>query len=250
MKRLLTVLAIVAKLFLSATPALALQTLPVLDPNRTVAIDAPIMPNSLGGINDALLTMAAKSKAPVNVILDTPGGSVYEGYKFLRHLKQLKADGIKVRCIVSGNAMSMGMMILLECSERYAVEGALVMWHFPRAGVQGSADELLKAAIEIKELELKGLARLKEVLPLTPEEVEERYYAEKIQEADTLHKETMGKFFVAVPEAIPGLLQVLKHPAVVHPKTMSLLDLLRGALGDKLNEPAKAPTVPSVPNKK
>lgn len=228
MPKILTKIFAIIALTLAGGVGAKTKTPPALDASRTVVIDTVILPGSLVGIGRHLLAAYYTDPTkPVDIILDTPGGSVMEGLDFIAVMKEIKSQGGIVRCTVANNAHSMGFTILTECSERYALTTAFVMWHFPRSGVGQplAADEFLKIGKSLKVMELELLNKLQKVIPLPAAVVKQRYYDEEFQSADTLDKETKGAFFTGVFEGIPGLLLIKAHaqtPRMEHPRSMGL----------------------------
>ena len=76
-----------------------------------------------------LLSFARKEKAPIFIIIDSPGGSVMAGARFIQAMDRAKAAGSDIHCIVEGMAASMAMHIFGNCSVRYAFETSFLLWH-------------------------------------------------------------------------------------------------------------------------
>lgn len=85
----------------------------------------------LGG---TLLTVALfdpNHKAPIDILIDSYGGNVEYGNDLIRGIDALKQAGFTVRCVNVGHAYSMGFMIMMHCSQRYAIPQAKWMFHYP-----------------------------------------------------------------------------------------------------------------------
>lgn len=109
-------------------------TTPTTEPLRRVVIDTVIQaPGILRKANE-LLELGAESSAPIDIVLNSPGGGVYGGLQFVNAMKAMKARGITLRCHVVGMAASMAFIIYNECDERYALPYALLLWHPVRVG--------------------------------------------------------------------------------------------------------------------
>ena len=78
----------------------------------------------------------------LNVRINTPGGSVFEGLAIATHLK---ARG-EVTTMIDALAASMGSIIFLAGSRRIMAPGTLLMIHNPSSGAWGEADDLRKEA--------------------------------------------------------------------------------------------------------
>lgn len=74
------------------------------------------------------------SKVPVtelDVEINSHGGLVDSGTSIAALFQFLEAHGVKVKCLVTGQASSAAFVILESCSERYAVSKATLMMHEP-----------------------------------------------------------------------------------------------------------------------
>jgi ATP-dependent protease ClpP protease subunit len=93
-------------------------------------------------IDDSGTTIAGRietmSKTPGNIdlIISSPGGSVYYGLKITNAIRIAKHRGVAVRCAVVDIAASMAMLILDQCSERYILHDASVLWHDAATGTR------------------------------------------------------------------------------------------------------------------
>lgn len=85
-----------------------------------------------------------RNAAPGNldVRINTPGGSVFEGLAIATHIKSRG----EVTTIVDGLAASMGSIIFLAGSRRVMAPGTLLMIHNPSSGAWGGSDDLRKEA--------------------------------------------------------------------------------------------------------
>lgn len=83
----------------------------------------------------------------VNLIelrINSPGGSVFEGYTIYNRLKQHKAE---VHAYIDGMAASIASLIMLSADKIFMGEAAQIMIHKPLAGVWGNSKDL-EAMIE------------------------------------------------------------------------------------------------------
>lgn len=122
------------KLILSiiVTGILAFQTVYAgpalnLNPRRTVKVVGPI--ENLRKQSAKILRLSEESKKPIYVLVNSFGGSVFAGIGFVQAIDRVKTRGVKVKCVVTGSAMSMATHILSACSHRYALPTSLIMWH-------------------------------------------------------------------------------------------------------------------------
>lgn len=146
---------------------------------RTIKISGPI--SDLEMEKDKLLEYANKSSEPVYIIIDSPGGSVLAGLRFVQIMDRAKAKGVDIRCIVEGMAASMAMHIFGNCSTRYAFETSLLLWHPAYMYIRGAPVTQQEAERIKKQLHLITALleeRLKKELNLPLEVYEEYYYNE------------------------------------------------------------------------
>jgi ATP-dependent protease ClpP protease subunit len=78
-------------------------------------------------LTDAML--GASTTAEITVIINSPGGSVVEGFDIISQIRVLQRAGIEVRGHVQGDAASMAAVILAACSTRTATSLSRLMWH-------------------------------------------------------------------------------------------------------------------------
>jgi ATP-dependent protease ClpP protease subunit len=67
-------------------------------------------------------------KKELYIIIDSAGGSVFEGEKIIEQIKFMKSNDIKIKCIAI-NAFSMAFHIFQYCSERIITETSKLMSH-------------------------------------------------------------------------------------------------------------------------
>lgn len=63
------------------------------------------------------------------IVINSPGGSASEMDMIVSKIRQLKERGVVVKCLVDGVAASAATIIFSECSERYATDRSVIMWH-------------------------------------------------------------------------------------------------------------------------
>lgn len=76
-----------------------------------------------------MLRLSENNKKPIYVTVDSYGGNVLGGVGFIQAIDRVRSRGIKVKCVVTGAAMSMATHIFATCSHRYAFPTSLIMWH-------------------------------------------------------------------------------------------------------------------------
>lgn len=111
-----------------------------VDPKRTVRIDFPI--GYFEPIDTEVkeqLSELGKSKEPIFVLLNSPGGSVDVGNEIVSLMQA--ADG-PVYTVCVGLCASMAAIILEHGTKRFALDRATIMFHDASGGARGSLGEM------------------------------------------------------------------------------------------------------------
>ena len=82
----------------------------------------------------------------VEVEINSPGGSVFEGQRIYNALRGISARGVEVTTVVNGLAASMGSVILMAGDKRLITQGSRVMIHEASTYAWGDARALRKSA--------------------------------------------------------------------------------------------------------
>ena len=92
--------------------------------------------------------MAAADDAleTVNLEINSPGGSVFDGYRVFNALESMKQRGVEVVATVNGKAASMATVILMAADKRQITKGSAMLVHDASVGTHGNAAEHLKSA--------------------------------------------------------------------------------------------------------
>ncbi len=97
-------------------------------------LDGPIEENHLAPIMGTL--KAAQAGQIVMLDINTPGGSVADGFELEKALESTSAE---VFCVVDGDAYSMGFFILQSCQHRVMTKRSNLMAHEPLEAAPGGA---------------------------------------------------------------------------------------------------------------
>jgi len=126
---------------------------------RTIMLADPVSSELAREIIGRLLVLDAEDpKAPIDLFINSPGGSVDSGYAIYDMIQFVSAP---VRCIANGLCASAAVIILLaaEKKQRMSLPNSRFMIHQPSGGARGSvadikieADEILKIRRKINEL--------------------------------------------------------------------------------------------------
>lgn len=182
---------------------------------RAIAIDTEIGKN-MGAVQTRMLALANdKSGEAVDIVLDSPGGSVFTGFQFVNAIEEVKGHGVRVRCFVNGIAASMAFQILVHCDERYALSRSFLLWHGVRTGVRQPVTSKLAAALhaDLASIDKVIIAELRESLGLDEETLMFHFNQETLHIGDNLAQ--LCPKFITVRKYISGLSEALANPKVI-----------------------------------
>ncbi len=98
-----------------------------LNPDRTIILHGEILPDMIQNAINKLVDFEQQSlTAPIYIIIDSPGGYVESGWKFINALQATKSKTIG---IVNGGAYSMAAIISLYVNKLYVMDSADIMFH-------------------------------------------------------------------------------------------------------------------------
>lgn len=217
-------------LFLGASAAPAAPTIVLED---TAVIDQPIMQNNLEPISK-FISQSVGTRPLVNLVINSPGGSVMDGFAFLNRLDYARSKGLIVRCFVPELAASMAFQILLHCDQRYALKRAGLLWHRVSVQVRGASLNSINTSDLLREL--------LSIDQLIIQELEENLNVPKALLLFHLNKETLHTapnlarlapgFFQEVPSTVDGLYEALDSEKVV--RQSSPMDFLKKLFGGEI----------------
>lgn len=93
------------------------------------------------------------TKEPIIIRLRTNGGSVNHGLALIGKIERMKKDGYKIICESEGMVISMGVPILVSCSERVGHKYDMYLIHNVSGGLQGNLPNMVNYIEETKRLE-------------------------------------------------------------------------------------------------
>lgn len=121
---------------------------PAIPLDKVAVIDQPIFQNNLEPISQFI----SKADKEVHLIINSPGGSVGDGFSLLNRMDAAKKRGVKIHCYVPEIAASMAFQILLHCDTRYALPRAGLLWHRVSVQVRNASVNALVATDLVREL--------------------------------------------------------------------------------------------------
>lgn len=182
-----------------------------LDKKRLVVLSGIIDETMFNKANE-LVALSDDNDDPIDVVISSPGGSVSHGLMLIQAMKEVKAKGITIRCYVPTLAASMAYVIFTQCSERYALPYATLLFHSPR--VFGTfvitAQNSRQLANGLTQLENQLLGMILPVMGVTRENggmwFVEAYQEERLFLATELYNESPVKWLTVVAEikGFPG----------------------------------------------
>jgi len=128
--------------------------------SRTVALFDPITPRSSRKVVTSLLVLEAEDpEAPITLLVNSPGGSVDDGFAIYDTMRYVTCP---VRAVCVGLAASAANIVLLGAPKgsRFSLPNTRILIHQPSTGSQGTASDIAITAREI----LKTRARLNQLL--------------------------------------------------------------------------------------
>lgn len=91
------------------------------------------------------------------IVLNTPGGSVLDGFALYDFLQELRERGHKIVIKGAGMCASMGAVLMQAADERVMYRRARMMIHEISSGVQGTASQMADDLKFVKTLEADAL---------------------------------------------------------------------------------------------
>ena len=83
------------------------------------------------------------TKDPIEIYINSPGGSFYDGMGLVSLIEQMKEEGYKIITINIGIAASFAFLLLVCGSERKSYKYARAMYHDASSGMYGKFQDLV-----------------------------------------------------------------------------------------------------------
>ncbi len=120
---------------------------------RILILSEPVMSESAERLVSQLLYLDAEGpKKPIRFFINTPGGSVSDGFAIFDAIRMISAP---VTTICTGMSASMGTILMLaprDKKSRVVTPNTRIMIHQPSGGYRGSASDIEIGAKEILKL--------------------------------------------------------------------------------------------------
>jgi ATP-dependent Clp protease protease subunit len=186
------------------------ETLEV-DSSRLIKVLGPVDGRILEKANE-LMELATVSKEPIYVLVNSPGGSVAAGNVFVDAMGIAKQRGIVVKCVTSIYAASMAFTILANCSERYVLPQAELLFHPVRVAINDTltAPQFQELATTLHVMDLALQKFLVETTGIDKEVMLTAYYGEKWWKAAELQAATNPGWLIIVTD-VKGIKELFVH---------------------------------------
>jgi ATP-dependent Clp endopeptidase proteolytic subunit ClpP len=93
-----------------------------------------------------IMNCAENAVDVLDIEINSPGGSVFDGYTIYREIKSLRDRGVVVNATITGMAASMASVIAMAADKISIVKHGRMMIHDASSGAQGNAESLRKTA--------------------------------------------------------------------------------------------------------
>lgn len=93
-----------------------------------------------------IMNCAENAVDVLDIEINSPGGSVFDGYTIYQEIKSLRDRGVVVNATITGMAASMASVICMACDRVSMVKHGRMMIHEASSGAYGNAEALRKAA--------------------------------------------------------------------------------------------------------
>lgn len=123
--------------------------------DRIVMITGQIDEDLANAVVAQLLFLDHESQEPIELYINSNGGSVSAGLAIYDTMRTIKAP---VNTVCVGRACSMAGVLLMAGKKRSIMPNSKVMLHQPLGGVEGQATDIAIAAIQIAKAKDKMLA--------------------------------------------------------------------------------------------
>lgn len=206
------VLALIAVIGLSVShtaPAVA-KTFKLNSKRLIEVID--VVDGSAIDLAQQLHKMAAASKDPIDILINSPGGAIVPGYMFVDAMDAARSQGIKIRCAVGMLAASMAFNMLAHCDERVALRHAALLFHPPRISSRQPmlVPDLLQAAEDLQRIIDASTGELIDMVGMRRAQFYKHFNQETLWAASDLAKAS-GKPWLRIVDNITGSDKVFTH---------------------------------------
>lgn len=199
---------------------------------QAMVIDGVIQGDNLASVSRALLQR--KSGEQVDLVINSPGGSIVTGFEFVSNMEAAKQRGVQINCFVVKYAASMAFQILLHCNQRFVLDRSFLLWHRARIMMGGMGGEPMTSpqlgalSRDLEKTDSLILAEVLQYVEMSESDIKYHFEHETLHIGEQLAAESST--FQSYP-AIKGLMEALANRKL--PRTEEdLLSKLFGFSGD------------------
>lgn len=124
--------------------------------DRIIFINQPITMGLATEIQSCLLYLKSKSSDPIDIYINSPGGSVYAGLAIYDTIKHLQKQGVVINTYATGLVASMAAILLISGNTRFSLPNSTIMFHQISSFTEGKLEDM--------KVDLKETERLQNVL--------------------------------------------------------------------------------------
>lgn len=141
--------------------------------------------------------------ASLDLLIDSPGGDAVAMQQITAAMDWAKAQGVELNCLVHGLAASAAFTVLADCSHRYALPKALMLFHQAKVTLDGQgaakAGQLQEVANELNALNEELLKFLSKHMHASVEKLRPIFNAERFLTVKELQSIAGDDFIQEVP---------------------------------------------------
>jgi ATP-dependent protease ClpP protease subunit len=184
-----------------------------MQPESTLVIDTVITETTMQPLYKKLESIViSKSKKPVTLVIDSPGGEVQAGLRFINLMVAAQQKGVRFDCVVHHLAASMAFQILSQCDNRLTHDNAMLLWHGVRLLARNISITSLVAeqlTMELKELDVLLQRSLIKSLSKDMSKKVIKYHNDMETRHTGLGLATKAPHFISSTSYVDGLYEVL-----------------------------------------
>lgn len=114
-----------------------------------------------------------KNPKPIDILLNTPGGSVWDGLILVSLIEQMKDMGYTINTTAIGTAASMGFIIFITGSNRYSYRHAQFMLHDISTMMGGKVKDLEESMEDLRKCQKQVFDIIKKYTCVPDEKLKE-----------------------------------------------------------------------------
>ncbi len=145
------------------------------DHDRTIYLFGDVEEDNIMGAISGILSFIKRDKTkPIEIIINTYGGSVHEMFGLYDVITYAKSIGVPIYTLGLGKVMSAGILLLCSGTKGRRVVGAhtRLMFHGGSQGCEGTVQDMQNEAKEAKQLEDLANNRVFENSKMTKKQIE------------------------------------------------------------------------------